>query len=80
MGSKTARREAKKFKPLMNKPASLTSKNIEKGKYKWRGPVVLPHAETIELPDLVKMQSEIDKFNNPPEDSAELAPEEGRER
>lgn len=80
MGSKTARREAKKFKPLMNKPAILDSKNIEKGKYKWRGPVILPCADQIELPPLEKLEEEVNKFRNPPEDTVEVAEEDGRER
>lgn len=80
MGSKTARREAKKFKPLMNKPAILDSKNIEKGKYKWRGPVILPCPDQIELPPVEKMEAERAKFKNPPEDTVEVAEEDNRER
>ncbi len=81
MGSKTARREAKKFKPLMNKPATLTSKNVEKGRYKWRAPVVLPCSEQISLPEMDKVEVEINKFKNPPEDTVEVASEDNsRER
>ena len=79
MASATARRESKKFKVLMNKPAKLSSKPAEKGKYRWQAPVILPSDETIDL-DVTKAQVQIDKFRNPPEDSAELASEDERDR
>lgn len=78
MGSKTARREAKKFKPLMNKPATLFSKLIKTPKFKWQGQVVLPCEEAFDLPE--SAQAEIDKFLNPPADSAEVAEDDGRDR
>ena len=81
MGSKTARREAKKFKPLMSKPAKLSSKPIEKGKFKWLGPVILPSDEVVDIPDMAKATAECEKFRNPPEDKVEAAPsDEGRDR
>ncbi len=79
-GSPTARRAAKKFKPLMKKPAKMTSKTIERNGNKWRGPVVLPSDEVVELPDMDKAKLELDKFRNPPKDSVEVAPEDSRER
>ena len=80
MGSKTARRESKKFKPLMSKPAKLSSKPVEKGKYKWLAPVILPSEEVVELPDMDKATAELDKFRNPPKDAVEAAPSEDRDR
>ena len=80
MGSKTARREAKKFKPLMSKPAKLSSKPIEKGKYKWLGPVIIPSDEVIDIPDMKKAELELSKFRNPPKDSVEAASKDERER
>lgn len=79
MGSKTARREAKKFKPLMGKPATLKSKLIDppKSEFKWQGPVVLPCDKAFDVPETV--QSEIEKFLNPPEDSVEMAADDGRD-
>lgn len=80
MGSKTARRESKKFKPLMSKPAKLISKPVEKGKYKWLAPVILPSDEVVDLPDMEKAQAEVERFRNPPKDTVEVAPEDNRER
>lgn len=80
MGSKTARREAKKFRPLMNKPAYLKSKLISTPKYKWQGPVILPCDEAFDLPPMEEVQAEIAKFLNPPKNETEVADDTGRDR
>lgn len=80
--SKTARREAKKFKSLIGGGATLKAKLIENGKYKWHGPVVLPCSAPLEIPDLEIIKVQIEKFKNPPSDDVELADKDstGRER
>ncbi len=72
-GSPTARRAAKKFKPLMKKPAKMTSKTIERNDNKWRGPVILPSDEVVDIPDMEKAAAEVKKFRNPPKDTVEVA-------
>jgi hypothetical protein len=79
MGSPTARREAKKMKPLLRKPAILKSKLNDNGKFKWQGPLVLPSENSIDL-DMERVNTEIDKFNNPPVDTVEVAENDGRDR
>ena len=80
MGSPTARREAKKMKPLLRKPAILKSKLNDNGKFKWQGPLVLPSENTVDLPDMERVNAEIEKFNNPPVDTVEVAEEDSRDR
>ncbi len=80
MGSPTARREAKKMKPLLRKPAILKSKLNDNGKFKWQGPLVLPSENTVDLPDQERVTAELDKFNNPPADTTEVAEEDSRDR
>lgn len=79
--SKTARREAKKFQPLMGKAATLKVKLIDPpaSKYKWHGPVVLPCSSPLSVPDIKIMQAEIEKFMNPPKQDVEVASDEGTE-
>lgn len=81
--SKTARREAKKIRPLFGCAATLKCRLIEKGKYKWHGPVVLTCSAALDLPDPKIAKAQIDKFNNPPESDVEVVDETsdtGRER
>ncbi len=79
-GSPTARRAAKAFKVLMKKPAKMTSKTIDRNGNKWRGPVILPSDEVVDLPDMDKAKAELDKFRNPSEPDIEVASDDGRER
>lgn len=79
MSSKTARREARKMKPLLRKAASFKCKLIETVKYKWHGPVIVPCSTPLELPDPGDIQVEVEKFMNPPEPQVEAASE-GTER
>jgi hypothetical protein len=75
--SKTARREAKKFRPLLGQAATVKSRLIEKGKYKWHGPVILPCSTPMTMPGMEIIKSQIEKFANPPKDEVEVAPEDG---
>ena len=67
-GSKTLKREARKFGAFLGgKAANLRSKLIEKGKYKWHGPVVNPCSVDLSpLPEVDDANEQVDKFKNPP--------------
>lgn len=67
-GSKTLKREARKFGAFLpGKAANLRSKLIDTGKYKWHGPVVTPcSVELSPLPDPEDVIEQIGKFKNPP--------------
>lgn len=79
MSSKTARREAPKLKALMNAPvgagnglAILKARLITTPQYKWHGPDVLPCTTPLSpLPDVEKLNTELQKFANPPEAQVE---------
>ncbi len=78
MSSKTARREAPQLKGLMGKAATLKAQLIKAKKYAWHGPVVTPCSAPIDpLPQLDLAREEVQKFNNPPENETEAAPETG---
>lgn len=67
-GSKTLRREARKFGTFLGgKAATLRSKLIDNGKYKWHGPVVTNcSVELSPLPDPADVAEQLEKFKNPP--------------
>lgn len=77
MNSKTARREARKMRPLIGCAATLKCHLIVTPRYKWHGPVVLPCSAVLEMPDEAKLRAEYTKFQNPPEPVVEMAEEEG---
>lgn len=78
--SKTARREAKTIRPLIGLAATFKSRLIEKGRWKWHGPVVLPCSTPMDFPDMEIIVKQIEKFKNPPKNEVEVAEEDGRER
>ena len=79
--SKTARREAKKFKTLIGCGVTLKCRLIKQPPHTWHGPVVLPCSAALKLPDLEIIKKEIAKFKNPPVDDIEVADDDGsRER
>jgi len=82
MNSKTARREAKKMKPLIGGAATLKCRLIDPptSKYKWHGPVVLPCSIPLDMPEDNVLREEYTKFQNPPEQTIEVAEEGGEER
>jgi len=75
-GSKSSRREAPNVKALMRKAATLKSRFVETKKYKWFTPAVTPCSTPFEAPDMEQLAKEVQKFNNPPETTVEVAPEE----
>lgn len=82
MNSKTARREAKKMRPLIGSAATLKCRLIDPptSKYKWHGPVILPCSTPLSVPDDDKMRVQWTQFQNPPEPVVLEEAEEGDER
>lgn len=73
-GSPTLRREAKKFKPLMGKAATMRSKLIDNGQYKWHGPVITPCSAGLDpFPSDDEIAAEVERFKNPPKPAVERA-------
>jgi hypothetical protein len=77
MSSKTARREAPQLKGLMGKSALLKSQLIKAKKFAWHGPVVTPCSQPFDMPGMDEVKDQVQKFNNPPENETEKAPEAG---
>ncbi len=74
MANKTARREAPKVRAFLPteadpvaKAATLKIQFIETSEYAWHGPVIVGCSIPLAAPDMDTMNSEIAKFNNPPE-------------
>jgi len=80
MGTKSARREAPTIKSRMGKAATLKSKKIETKSYKWYAPLCVACSTPFELPPQELVVEVLTKFNNPPQNEVESAPEETRER
>lgn len=82
MNSKTSRREANNFKPLLGKAATLKSKLIDPptSKFKWQGIVALPCSSPLEAPPEDDLREQYVKFTNPPRNTIETAPDDGEER
>jgi hypothetical protein len=78
-GSKSARREAPNIKKLMTKPATFKSKKISNKRYTWFGPCVTTCSTPFAPPSLEELQEKVNKFNNPPDTSAEVVAEEKSE-
>lgn len=76
MNSKTARREAKKMKPLIGGPATLKVRLIENQRFKWHGPVVLPCSTPLQMCLEEEIREQYTKFQNPVEVGIEVADEE----
>lgn len=71
-GSKTLKREARKFGAFVGcKAMNLRSKLIESGKWKWHGPVVNGCSLTLDpLPTSDQVAAEVQRFKNPPKSDA----------
>ena len=74
-GSKSSRREAPNVKALMRKAATLKSRYVETKKYQWYTPAVTPCSTPFEAPNMEQLAKIVEKFNNPPETTVEVAPE-----
>jgi hypothetical protein len=72
MGNKSSRREAPNMKARLQMAATLKSHQIKTKKYAWFAPIITPCSTPINpLPDMGDLQSQVDKFNNPPETEIE---------
>lgn len=71
--NKTARREAKKLHPLISSVATFRARLIEKGRYKWHGPVITQCSAPIDPPNEKLLRAEWETFHNPPKDTVEVA-------
>ncbi len=75
MSSKTSRREAGPLKALMGAGATLKIQLIKNKKFSWHGPVITACTAPMDLPIMEDIQKEVTKFNNPPAEETEAAPE-----
>lgn len=76
MNSKTSRRESRNMEPLIGGAATMKSKLIEAGRYKWHGPVVVACTGGLDpLPTDEQLRMEFEKFNNPPRNVIETVDE-----
>lgn len=80
MGSKSSRREAPSLMAKIKQAATLRAKKIETKKYTWFSPVVSTCSTPIEPPAQAAIQTELEKFLNPPETQVEKAPAAGTEQ
>jgi hypothetical protein len=80
MGSKSARREAPNVRGLINRAATLRSKFIETKKYSWQAPQVVACSTPMRMPSRSQLETELEKFNNPPQSSVERVESEGDDR
>lgn len=75
MGSKSMRREAKKWIPsYLMQPITLKSLKIETPKYTWFSPVATVCSTPFDMPSAEDIQEVAEAFNNPPESEVETAP------
>lgn len=73
MGSKTARQQSGKVLGLKGKAATLKIKLIEKGKFKWHGPVIVPCTTPLSrAPDTDKLKKELERFLTPKDSAVEV--------
>lgn len=91
MASKTARREAPNVKALLAsrmdgqnlvvdaKFCTLKARLIKTARYSWHGPIVTQCSASYDVPSMDVIIEELQKFNHPPEDQIEVAPEAARE-
>jgi len=74
-GSKSAHFEAKLFKVRIGLGATFFPRKIKSAKHTWYIASVKPCNSPFDRPDLEKAKAVADKFNNPPKQVIELAPE-----
>lgn len=73
--NKTSRRAAPDLRTQMGKAATVKSILIKTAKYKWFGPVFTSCSTPFALPSDESLAEEVEKFNNPPANDVEKAPE-----
>lgn len=80
MSSKTSRRAAPQLKALIGRRATLKSELIRAKKFSWFGPVITICSRELTPPPLDEVNTQLEKFNNPPEKESEAAPVDNRVR
>ncbi len=80
MSSKTSRRAAPQLKALIGRAAMLKSEKIVAKKFSWFGPIITICSRAVTPPPLDEVNTQVDKFNNPPEKESEAAPVDTRAR
>jgi hypothetical protein len=75
MSSKTSRRQAPELRARMGRAATLHVQFIKTAKYSWHGPTVTACSTPYPSPDLEKLKSFVDSFNNPEDSSVDFDPE-----
>lgn len=83
LNSKSSRREAKPLRGMLGKGTTIESRLIKTSKYSWHAPKVVACSTPFEPPEEEAMTKEIEKFNNPKDDSKEVVSDDessGRER
>lgn len=78
--SKTARNLATQVNSFIGKPATIGSRSIDNGKYKWQAPTIHQCTTEFDPPALEEIQKQYDTFMDPPEPKVDVAEEEERER
>lgn len=74
----TARNEAGNIHSFMHKVCTFKSELIKTKKYTWHGPRVSKCDLEVKMPDLAVITEVMTRFNNPPVNEIEQAPEENR--
>lgn len=75
LGSKSSRKEAPAVKAFLQGAATLKSKKIETPKYTWFCPQAVACSTPFDIPAMEDIKAELEKFNNPPAQEVEKAPE-----
>lgn len=82
LGNKTGRNESPNLIALITDgtyKCKQKSHLIDDGEHSWHGPMTLPYDLDIELPSVVTLRKELDKFNNPPAAIEEVTEEAGED-
>lgn len=80
LNSKTARNLSQTVHTRLKMGATIGSRLIDNGKYKWQAPTIKPCSTPFDMPDQDELQRVYDDFINPPAPKVEVAEEDERER
>jgi hypothetical protein len=68
----TMRRAAPALRQLLQKAATLKAQFIEKGKFSWHGPVIVPCTTPLaNVPDIAELTKQVEKFTKPKDSEVE---------
>lgn len=80
MGTKSSRREAPNMKARLKNAATMASQLIKTKRYSWWSPEITACSTPFDMPENDALMKEVEKFNNPPAQEIEKAPEGGEDR